>query len=199
VIDGFKAKYPGITDQRAQSRRRLGRRDRGDQGQPGQHGPAGARRDRRRPGLRPLVEGRKLIQPYKVSTWDSIPDSAKDADGYWYGDYYGVLAFGVNKRPRQRSRRTTGPTSEADYANRLRSPVIRAPSNQAIQARLCRRPARAHAGGRAGGEAGLEFFAELNKAGNFVPVIGKAGDAGAGPRRRSSPPGTTTRWPGATG
>src|SRR5215510_13455424 len=37
-----------------------------------------------------------LIQPYKVSTWDSIPDDAKDAEGYWYGDYYGVLSFLVN-------------------------------------------------------------------------------------------------------
>src|SRR5262249_39425430 len=36
-----------------------------------------------------------LIQPYKVATWDSIPDDAKDADGYWYGDYYGVLSFEV--------------------------------------------------------------------------------------------------------
>ncbi|MBS1168789.1 MAG: extracellular solute-binding protein family 1 [Proteobacteria bacterium] len=38
-----------------------------------------------------------LLQPYKVSTWDSIPDSAKDADGNWYGDYYGVMSFGINK------------------------------------------------------------------------------------------------------
>ena len=30
------------------------------------------------------------------------------------------------------------------------------------------------------GEAGLKFFADLNKAGNFVPVIGKAASAGAG-------------------
>ncbi len=37
-----------------------------------------------------------LYAPYKVSTWDSIPDSAKDANGMWYGDYYGVLAFEVN-------------------------------------------------------------------------------------------------------
>ena len=37
-----------------------------------------------------------LIQPYKVSTWDAIPADAKDADGYWYGDYYGVMAFLVN-------------------------------------------------------------------------------------------------------
>ena len=31
-----------------------------------------------------------------MSTWASIPDSAKEKDGYWYGDYYGVLAFEVN-------------------------------------------------------------------------------------------------------
>ena len=36
------------------------------------------------------------IQPYKVSTWADIPDTAKDADGSWYGDYYGVLAFETN-------------------------------------------------------------------------------------------------------
>ncbi len=37
-----------------------------------------------------------LIQPYKVATWDEIPDEFKDPDGNWYGDYYGVLALSVN-------------------------------------------------------------------------------------------------------
>ena len=44
----------------------------------------------------PQAKDEGLLQPYKVSTWDSIPADAKDADGYWYGDYYGVLAFAVN-------------------------------------------------------------------------------------------------------
>ena len=44
----------------------------------------------------PSAKAEGLIQPYKVATWDTIPDSAKDAEGYWYGDYYGVLAFEVN-------------------------------------------------------------------------------------------------------
>jgi putative spermidine/putrescine transport system substrate-binding protein len=44
----------------------------------------------------PSAKADGLIQPYKVSTWASIPDSAKDADGFWYGDYYGVLSFVVN-------------------------------------------------------------------------------------------------------
>ena len=37
-----------------------------------------------------------LLEPYKVSTWSSIPESAKDPDGYWYGDYYGIIVFEIN-------------------------------------------------------------------------------------------------------
>jgi len=29
----------------------------------------------------PAAKAEGLIQPYKVSTWDSIPDSAKDSEG----------------------------------------------------------------------------------------------------------------------
>ena len=47
-------------------------------------------------GFGPQLIEEGLVQPYKVSTWDSIPDDSKDPDGYWYGDYYGVLAFEVN-------------------------------------------------------------------------------------------------------
>ena len=44
----------------------------------------------------PSAKADGLLAPYKVSTWATIPDSAKDADGYWTGDYYGVLTFAVN-------------------------------------------------------------------------------------------------------
>ncbi len=37
-----------------------------------------------------------LLAPYKVATWDSIPEVAKDADGYWVGDYYGLIVFEAN-------------------------------------------------------------------------------------------------------
>jgi len=49
-------------------------------------------------GLPFAVQAKKLnlLAPYKVATWDSIPDVAKDADGYWYGDYYGLIVFEAN-------------------------------------------------------------------------------------------------------
>lgn len=37
-----------------------------------------------------------LSAPYKHSYWADIPDSAKDADGYWCCNYWGAQAFAVN-------------------------------------------------------------------------------------------------------
>ena len=37
-----------------------------------------------------------LSAPYKNSYWADIPDSAKDADGYWCCNYWGAQAFVVN-------------------------------------------------------------------------------------------------------
>jgi putative spermidine/putrescine transport system substrate-binding protein len=53
-------------------------------------------------------------------------------------------------------------------------------SNQAIQAVHAAGLSKGGAAGAAAGEAGLEFFAELNKKGNFVPVIGKAASLAQG-------------------
>jgi putative spermidine/putrescine transport system substrate-binding protein len=40
----------------------------------------------------------ELLQPYQVSTWSTIPSDVKDPDGYWYGDYYGLIVFEVNTK-----------------------------------------------------------------------------------------------------
>jgi len=53
-------------------------------------------------------------------------------------------------------------------------------SNQAILAALAAGMANGGKGGKEAGEKGLAYFAELNKAGNFVPVIGKAGTLAQG-------------------
>ena len=63
---------------------------------------------------------------------------------------------------------------KSDYANAVALAGDPRVANQAIQARLRGRPAAAQAAGADAATAGLEFFADLNKAGNFVPVIGKA-------------------------
>ncbi len=93
VIEGFKAKYPDLTVNELNP----------DAGSADEIEAIKANKDNKGPqapdvidvGLSfgPQTKAEGLIQPYKVSTWDEIPDTIKDADGYWYGDYYGVMSF----------------------------------------------------------------------------------------------------------
>lgn len=127
----------------------------------------------------PSAKAEGLIAPYKVSTWDTIPDSAKDPEGYWYGDYYGVLAFEVNKDIVSKIPADWKDLLASDYANSVALAGDPRTSNQAILGVLAaglsteKDPEKA-------AEAGLKFFADLNKAGNFVPTIGKAASLAQG-------------------
>src|ERR1700751_4222531 len=96
----------------------------------------------------PTAKADGLIQPYKVSTWDTIPDSAKDADGAWYGDYYGVLSFAVNTDIIKKSPADWTDLTGADYKNGIALAGAPRASNQGTQG--------VYAGGlsAAGGDAG---------------------------------------------
>jgi putative spermidine/putrescine transport system substrate-binding protein len=127
----------------------------------------------------PTAKADNLLQPYKVSTWDTIPAAAKDADGHWYGDYYGVLAFQVNTDIIKNVPKDWADLLKPEYANSVALAGDPRTSNQAIQAVYAAGLASGAAGGAPAGTAGLEFFKKLN-AGNFVPVIGKAASIAQG-------------------
>ncbi|MDM9644699.1 MULTISPECIES: ABC transporter substrate-binding protein [unclassified Rhizobium] len=128
----------------------------------------------------PTAKADGLIQPYKVSTWDSIPDSAKDADGFWYGDYYGVLSFVVNTDIVKEVPKDWADLKKSDYANSIALAGDPRASNQAVQAVYAAGIAAGEKDATKAGEAGLAFFGELNKAGNLVPVIGKSASLAQG-------------------
>ncbi len=118
--------------------------------------------------------------PYKVSTWDTIPAAAKDPEGYWTGDYYGVLSFAVNA--------DLVKTPPADWADLLK-PEFKSSVALAGDPRVSNQATMGvYAAGLASGATdaakaandGLKFYAELNKNGNFVPVIGKAASIAQG-------------------
>lgn len=121
-----------------------------------------------------------LTQPYKVSTWDSIPDNVKDAEGHWYGDYYGVLSFQVNTDIVKEVPKDWADLLKPEYANSVALAGDPRASNQAILAVGAAGVSAGGTYGAAAGEAGLKYFADLNKAGNFVPVIGKSGTLAQG-------------------
>jgi len=173
LIEGFKAKY-GLTVNELNPDAGSGDEIEAIKANKGNTGPQAP--DVIDVGLSfgPSAKAEGLLMPYKVSTWDTIPDSAKDAEGYWYGDYYGVLSFEVNTDIVK-----TAPTDWADllkpeFANAVALAGDPRASNQAIQAVYAAGLSKGAAAGADAGTAGLEFFKELNAAGNFVPVIGKS-------------------------
>ncbi|MGN6551308.1 MAG: ABC transporter substrate-binding protein [Pararhizobium sp.] len=122
----------------------------------------------------PKAKADGLLQPYKVSTWDQIPGDAKDADGYWYGDYYGVMAFEVNTDIVKTSPSDWPDLLKSDYSNAVALAGDPRSAAQAIMGVYAAGLANGGKGGEDIANKGLDFYAKLNKAGNFVPVTGKS-------------------------
>lgn len=114
-----------------------------------------------------------LLMPYKVSTWDTIPNEAKDADGYWYGDYYGVMAFLVNTDVQPKVPQDWADLLDPAYKGQIALSGDPRTSNQAILA--VQASALANGGTLDNAQPGLDFFAKVNKAGNLVPLISNNG------------------------
>jgi len=174
VIAGFKAKYPEIKVNELNP----------DAGSADELEAIRANKDNKGPqapdvidvGLSfgPQAQAEGLIQPYKVSTWDTIPDDAKDPDGHWYGDYYGVMAFGVNTDLIDEAPKTWKDLIKPEYANAFALAGDPRASAQAIISVMAAGIANGGEPGEASGQKGMELMAEVHKAGNFVPVIGKS-------------------------
>ena len=126
----------------------------------------------------PQAKDAKLIQPYKVSTWATIPASAKDADGYWYGDYYGVMAMEVNTDAVKNPPAEWADLLKPEYKGKVALGGDPRTAAQAIAGVYA--TGLAQGGSLDNAQAGIDFFASLNKAGNFVPVIAKQGTIASG-------------------
>lgn len=180
VIAAFKKKYPEITVNELNP----------DAGSADEVEAIKANKDNKGPqapdvvdvGLAfgPQMKAEGLLQPYKVSTWDEIPDNIKDAEGYWYGDYYGVMSFLVNKDLVENTPKDWADLLKPEYAGQVALAGDPRASNQAILGVLAAGMSTGAAAGKDAGEAGLKYFGEMNKAGNFVPVIGKSGTLAQG-------------------
>ncbi len=128
----------------------------------------------------PQAKAQGLLQPYKVSTWKTIPDNVKDKEGYWYGDYYGVLTFQVNKDLISKAPADWADLLKPEYKNAVALAGDPRAANQAIQGVFAAGLSQAKGDVGKSADAGLKFFSQLNKNGNFVPVIGKAASLAQG-------------------
>jgi putative spermidine/putrescine transport system substrate-binding protein len=180
IIASFKAKYPEITVTELNP----------DAGSADEIEAIKANKDNKGPqnpdvldvGLAfgPSSQAEGLLMPHKVATWADIPDSVKDADGHWAGAYHGVMSFVVNKDLVKNVPQDWADLLKPEYAGQVALAGDPRASSQAILGVLAAGMSTGAAAGEAAGAAGLEFFKQLNAAGNFVPVIGKAGTLAQG-------------------
>jgi putative spermidine/putrescine transport system substrate-binding protein len=109
-----------------------------------------------------------LFSPYKVATWSTIPDTMKDPDGLWAGDYFGVVSFATNTNVAKTAPRSWADLKKPDYKGMIAlngSPLGAGAAFAAVFA-----AALGNGGSYDDIEPGVAFFGELAKLGNLNPA-----------------------------
>lgn len=125
-----------------------------------------------------------LVAPYKLASWDTIP--MKDPDGYWWAEYYGVLAFEVIQDAFDELPQDWEDLLKPIYRGKVAMAGDVLKSNQSVQtvfaaglSRYGRAPTTDEEAVEAA-DLGLQFWKEMVEAGNFIPVISDQGKIAAG-------------------
>ncbi|MFU2315597.1 ABC transporter substrate-binding protein [Rahnella sp. PCH160] len=117
----------------------------------------------------PVAVQKGVTQPYKPTTWDQVPDWAKDKDGMWALAYTGTIAFIIDK-----SQVKDEPHSWADLLKGKYKVTIGDVSTAAQAANGVLAATYAMGGNEQNLKPGLEYFGKLAKAGRLSltnPVI----------------------------
>ncbi|ORV93114.1 ABC transporter substrate-binding protein [Mycolicibacterium iranicum] len=108
-----------------------------------------------------------MFAPYKVATFDDIPDEFKDPDGTWVNDYGGYMSIGYD----------SSKVPEITGVNDLLKPEFRGkvalngdPTTASAAANGVLMASIANGGSADDIAPGVDFFRRLNDAGNFLPV-----------------------------
>ena len=118
-------------------------------------------------GLTVALQNTDKFAPYQVSTWDDIPDNLKEKTGLFVGDYGGYMSIGYD------SSKVDEPKSLDDLlgASYKGSVALNGDPTQAGAAFAAVGLAAVQSGGTLDDfTPGIDFFSELNKAGNFLKV-----------------------------
>lgn len=99
-----------------------------------------------------------VTQPYKPTTWNDIPDWAKDEDGHWALAYTGTISFITNNNLVKDAPKSWDDLLQGDYKVTVGDVGVAAQANNAVLA-----AAFAKGGSENNLKPAIEFFAELAK------------------------------------
>ncbi|MFG2918166.1 ABC transporter substrate-binding protein [Kitasatospora sp. NPDC048298] len=108
-----------------------------------------------------------LIEAYKPSNFDRIPDNLKDPNGLWVGAYYGVVSIGVNTKAAPRPA-SFEDLKRPEYKGKVALPGD--PRTGATSLATVFAAALAYGGSTDDITPGIEYFADLAKRGNLVNI-----------------------------
>ncbi len=109
-----------------------------------------------------------LFAPYKVASWDRIPDSQKDADGRWYNDYGGYVSIGCDAARIKVCPETFADLLKPAYKGKVALNGNPTKSGSAFGGVYA--ASLANKGSFGDIQPGIDFFGKLKKSGNFIPV-----------------------------
>src|SRR5918911_1850856 len=109
-----------------------------------------------------------LYAKYKVRTFKTIPRGMKDGRGFWYGDYYGAVSIGYNANLVSPAPKTFKDLLKPAYKNKVALNGSPLTSGSAVAGVFA--AALANGGSLNDVGPGIDFFAQLKKVGNFIPV-----------------------------
>ncbi len=103
-----------------------------------------------------------VTQPYKPTTWNSIPDWAKDKEGHWALAYTGTISFISNNKLVKNAPTSWNDLLEGSYKVSIGDVGVAAQANNAVLA-----AAFANGGDETNLKPAIKFFAELAKQGRL--------------------------------
>jgi putative spermidine/putrescine transport system substrate-binding protein len=109
-----------------------------------------------------------LYARYFVTPYKTIPRAMKDTRGFWTGDYWGAISIGYNGNLVGNAPKTFADLLKSEYKNKVALNGSPLTSNSAVAGVLAASLANGGSLGNVG--PGIDYFAKLKSAGNYIPV-----------------------------
>jgi putative spermidine/putrescine transport system substrate-binding protein len=109
-----------------------------------------------------------LYAKYFTTNFKKVPRAMKDGRGFWVGDYWGVVSFGVNGAVVSNAPKSWKDLLKPEYKNRVALNGSPLSSGSAVAGVFS--ASIANGGSLNDIGPGIDFFAQLKSVGNFLPV-----------------------------